>query len=47
VNEWILAAACKTINIPMPQQSVFAEWDQIAQITTRDKFVAYMMKKIT
>lgn len=46
VNEWILAAASHTMGIPMPQQSVFAEFDQTAQISTRDEFIAFMMAKI-
>ncbi|PIZ33063.1 MAG: hypothetical protein COY39_03865 [Alphaproteobacteria bacterium CG_4_10_14_0_8_um_filter_37_21] len=46
VNEWILATACDTMGIPMPKQSVFAEFDQMAQISTREDFVQFMMTKI-
>ena len=46
INEWFLDAMLQTINIPMPKQSVFAEFDQMAQISTREKFVNFMMTKI-
>ena len=46
INEWFLDAMLQAIKFPMPKQSVFAEFDQMAQISTREDFVQFMMTKI-